>query len=314
MSGEATGPGSDLRCSLCGAGVPREAARACGLCAAPHHEDCWEYTGMCSAYGCGGIAAVPWRADLVPVEVAIDGRRAHGLALRTMTSSLLRKGRERARDLPATMLAGGLGAAAATGALILAWPMLRGTWILLRPGFWNNFVAPYAFTYAACGLGYGFLSPFLAPLQHRRPVTVAVVSGAAAFAVYLGAPQVTWAVVGVAALLGVLAAATVGERILGPHRPLGRRLGWLGTAGRYLFVGVFFFLAATGAALARGFHPTPTLLTECALWGLLAALGGGHALEVGKEEYRKHLIALVEGPADDQTSTVSQSSQEGTTS
>lgn len=255
---------------------------------------------MCSTYGCGGIAAVPWRSDLVPAEVAIDGRRgAHGLALRTLATSLARRGRERARDLPATLGAGLLGSLVATGALVLVWPLLEGTWLLWRGGFWTYFVMPYALTYAACGLGYGILSPFLAPVQHRYPIRLAVGSGVAALAVYLGAAEITFPVVGVACLFGVLSAATLGEGILGPYRPLGRRLGGLATVLRYLFVGSFFFAAGVAAAATRGFHPTPTVLAECAIWGLLAALGGGHALEVGKEEYRKHLVALVEGPGED---------------
>lgn len=269
---------------------------------------------MCSTYGCGGIAAVAWSTDLVPIEVAIDGHQGtHGLALRTVVSSLARRARERARDLPATLGAGALGAAIATVTLVATWPMLRGTWILARSGFWTNFVGPYALVYAATGIGYGLLSPFLAPIQHRRPVLVATVSGLAAIACYLGAPQINWTVVGVSSLLGILTAATAGEWILGPFRPLGRRLGRLATPSRYLFVGLTFFFAAILVATTRGFHATPTLLAECAIWGLLAALGGGHALEVGKEEYRKHLVALVEGPQDAQGSTVSQSSQGGST-
>jgi hypothetical protein len=256
---------------------------------------------MCSTYGCGGIAAVPWSHDLVPVEVSIDGHsRAHGLALRTLASGLARRARERARDLPATLGAGTLGAGLATIALIGAWPLLQGTWVLWRPGFWHNFVGPYALVYACVGLGYGLVSPFLAPFQHRRPALTTVVSGVAAITFYLSAPTITWTVVGISAFLGILSAATLGEWALGPYRPAGRRLGRLATLARYGFVGAFFFAAAVAVATTRGFTATPSLFAECAIWGLLAALGGGHALEVGKEEYRKHLVALVEGPEEDQ--------------
>ena len=40
-------------CQVCGAALEGELL-ICEKCRTPHHRDCWEYTGMCSIYGCGG--------------------------------------------------------------------------------------------------------------------------------------------------------------------------------------------------------------------------------------------------------------------
>lgn len=287
---------ASLRCSLCGAPVPDDSARACGLCAAPHHGDCWEYTGMCSAYGCGGIVAVAWTAAMVPREIEIDGSPGErALALRTLWTSLRRRGRDRARDLPATLVAGGVGGAVATASLLAGWVAIYGSRLLGYESFWYRGMLPYAAVFLGCGLTYGLASPFLAPLQHRRPGAVTLVSGLLALTIYLGAPEVSFLVAAASGWLGILSAATLGERLLGTYRPMGRRLGRAAAPLRYLLVGSFFFACSIGAVLARGFVLRPGLLMECLAWGLLAALGGGHALEVGKEEYRKHLVARIEG-------------------
>ena len=45
----ATDPGL---CQICGADLEGDLV-ACAKCATRHHRDCWEYTGVCSTYGCG---------------------------------------------------------------------------------------------------------------------------------------------------------------------------------------------------------------------------------------------------------------------
>lgn len=40
-------------CRVCGDALGSEAALACRSCGTPHHKDCWEFTGVCSVYGCG---------------------------------------------------------------------------------------------------------------------------------------------------------------------------------------------------------------------------------------------------------------------
>ena len=39
-------------CRICGETVPKDPVY-CAKCLTAHHHDCWEYTGMCSTYGCG---------------------------------------------------------------------------------------------------------------------------------------------------------------------------------------------------------------------------------------------------------------------
>jgi hypothetical protein len=43
------GPGE---CQICGAALEGMLVR-CARCSTPHHQDCWQYTGTCSTYGCG---------------------------------------------------------------------------------------------------------------------------------------------------------------------------------------------------------------------------------------------------------------------
>jgi hypothetical protein len=40
------------QCQICGADLEGRLVR-CLRCSTPHHADCWEYTGVCSTYGCG---------------------------------------------------------------------------------------------------------------------------------------------------------------------------------------------------------------------------------------------------------------------
>ena len=49
--GEGSGLGRS-ECQICGAALEGLVVR-CTRCATPHHQDCWEYAGRCSTYGCG---------------------------------------------------------------------------------------------------------------------------------------------------------------------------------------------------------------------------------------------------------------------
>lgn len=253
---------------------------------------------MCSAYGCGGIVAVAWSTELVPVSVEIDGRGAAGeaLALRQAAGSWLRRGRARARDIPATLRAGGVGAVVGWLGYCLVFGLARGFEYFGVPGYWSHAFLPYLSAFLVTGLGYGLLAPFVASVQHRKPVRTALATGAAAFVVYLAAPSTTFAIVSLTALLGTLSAATVGEALFGPYRALGRRLGRAAAPLRYLLTSSIFLVASLAAVQLRGYSFSAGILAECFAWALLAGVAGGHALEIGKEEYRKHLVALVEGP------------------
>ena len=44
-------------CQICGADLEGDLV-SCSKCVTRHHRDCWEYTGVCSTYGCGERRAV----------------------------------------------------------------------------------------------------------------------------------------------------------------------------------------------------------------------------------------------------------------
>jgi len=45
-------PGRPGICRICGTGLA-DRIIACSRCNTPHHQECWEYVGRCSTYGCG---------------------------------------------------------------------------------------------------------------------------------------------------------------------------------------------------------------------------------------------------------------------
>jgi len=47
-------PVGEPTCQVCGEGIKEnELMVICRRCKTPHHRDCWEYTSVCSTYGCG---------------------------------------------------------------------------------------------------------------------------------------------------------------------------------------------------------------------------------------------------------------------
>lgn len=55
-----------MRCSYCHDDVDREDRRFCGECLAPHHGECWDEHGACSASGCGEVEWVESRERSTP--------------------------------------------------------------------------------------------------------------------------------------------------------------------------------------------------------------------------------------------------------
>ena len=45
-------------CRVCGEAFGEIPIVACRLCGTIHHEDCWDYTGQCSIYGCGATRSI----------------------------------------------------------------------------------------------------------------------------------------------------------------------------------------------------------------------------------------------------------------
>jgi hypothetical protein len=42
-------------CQVCGSTLAKGGVVRCALCSTPHHEDCWQYTGKCSTFGCRSL-------------------------------------------------------------------------------------------------------------------------------------------------------------------------------------------------------------------------------------------------------------------
>lgn len=67
----------EAKCGVCGDSLAREIV-ICRRCNTPHHLECWQYTGGCSTYGCGGRECVtPGVARLAQdLESATDASEA----------------------------------------------------------------------------------------------------------------------------------------------------------------------------------------------------------------------------------------------
>jgi hypothetical protein len=59
-------PLDDVLCQVCGESIVTDMV-FCRRCKTPHHRECWDYTGLCSVYGCQETEYVaPRIADLRP--------------------------------------------------------------------------------------------------------------------------------------------------------------------------------------------------------------------------------------------------------
>lgn len=284
-------------CQLCGQAATGTETQACGLCCAPHHADCWEYTGLCSTYGCGGIQAVPYSPDLVPRQVAIhEGSRAlvpFEERLRTVAQRLAR----RHGDLAVTLRAGVVGALGATVAMVLMLVALVSPAVLSSPSF-LPVITGYVVGLFAAGLGYGVLAPYLAPLQHRAPLRTSLVAGGIAVASFFTGGATGGAAFLITVLAGATSAGTFSEWLVGPHTRFGRQLGAAATPVRYGATAASFFLGSLAASLMMGLPFSLGVVGEIGIWTVLAALAASHSMEVGRAEYRKHLVALVKGDSE----------------
>lgn len=52
-----TRAGGETECPYCATPMPRAEAVACCRCHTWHHRDCWQESGRCTTYGCGGVAS-----------------------------------------------------------------------------------------------------------------------------------------------------------------------------------------------------------------------------------------------------------------
>ena len=102
--------GGEVACPVCGDPVgPGPDGVLCGLCAAPHHGPCFEYTGRCSIYGCGGITTRAYEVALATTQVSIDEAAPEASWLVPWVAGLPRRAARHADALPRTLGAGVVG-------------------------------------------------------------------------------------------------------------------------------------------------------------------------------------------------------------
>lgn len=280
------------RCPVCGDLVALDEAIACSSCSAPHHQDCWDYHGGCSLFGCGSRDSIEFeaiRASLESGEIAITERTRPPVRWDAVREGLVRKLRTRARDVPRTLVTGLAGAAASVACYLLFNPA-RGEPTML-----------YLAIFLTGGL-YGLLSPFMAPTQIRRPGRMATAGLVSFVGLYLFGEWLhisgDWALALIVPLFffAFVFASSTSEWLAGTRTALGERLGraalpvrlalgWLGAVG--LMVG-------TLVIDRHGALPSLWVLKEIALWGLLAVGTTMPALEQGKSRYLEALPELTE--------------------
>lgn len=66
----------EAECPVCGDEIvkddPQMGAVYCSACRAPHHEDCWNYVGRCSIYGCGERRSSSSRKAVAALPASFD--------------------------------------------------------------------------------------------------------------------------------------------------------------------------------------------------------------------------------------------------
>lgn len=284
-------PTSSLGCSVCGDHLGPDGV-ACEICATPHHADCWEYTGGCSLYGCGGLESRPV-SEMLDAEGQLVLAEARGAALPSVPGrawlAIRRRVGAAAPYWPRTVGYGFLGIAIGSACCTLLGLMGGG------PGMYLTMVG--------AGALHGLLVPFFAPLQHRRPGGVALVAWVL-HALLLVAFQVPGrsgfldVLLGVSSLLTWMVATTsASDALMGPRsragqwlRPhLGRGMGvvrLLATVGTATLAFLIPLLFMGGVSLGNlDFQ----LLGDLSLLGTMVALAASPALEVGKQAYLERL-------------------------
>lgn len=280
-------------CGVCGDPLDRHGLVACAHCGAPAHRDCWEYTGGCGVFGCGGLESL--EGD--DARVARGARGAGALVIREDDPDLptTRPGRgTRLRRRVRAALAQS-GPAAGLG---------LGTGLVLFVFFglqlFDAAASPAAIVaLPLAGLLHGLIAPHLSRSLLDHPGRWALASGAAVLLLFtqvtwMGLLEMTMAVqvaLCVASLVaGVLFSTSLADlvRVGRARRDAGGRLAARPAYGVAwaAFVGIF----------ALGIHLDPTAwLTGAALRDVLifSTMGmvGARAVERGKAEAREALSA-----------------------
>jgi hypothetical protein len=156
----------------------------------------------------------------------------------------------------------------------------------------------------AAGLVHGMAAPFLASLQHRYPreamAVSFVTSGSLVLLLNALRPRGGGELLMVALIMAsfLVFSTSAGEWLFGRFTVWGRRLGLASLPARIVATWAAFVASSasiswffTGAVSARD-------LGQILLWSLMAICVALPSMEIGREEYRKHLIAMAEGPED----------------
>ena len=280
-------------CQVCGMDCEQGNGNivACASCGAPHHSDCWEYTGMCSTYGCGGIVVTKLdfselTQQRVLMTISEDTRSP--LALGTFFESNWRRIKTITLRSYYTIKAGCLGG----GVVALGYYLLYG----YRHSFWRVFPS-ICMGLAIAVIIYGFLSSLLASIYHRYSLETSIVSGALFFLAFHFMDLTTghWSSMlpqaMAAALSAMVFASATAETLFGRFTHWGRRLEAQAEYLRYLVTFLAFAAITSLGTYVIGLLNFNGPIQEIAMWSILATVMGGRSVEAGKEEYRKKLIA-----------------------
>ena len=285
-------PTNILTCQVCGTTIDEQDDLtnivACALCGAPHHCDCWDYTGMCSTYGCGGIVSKEFEPNAVTSLVTIDEKTSLPSGIHVHFLSLWRKTKVVIERSFQTVRAGALG-----GLLVaLGYYLLYG----YRSSFWRVFPS-------ICGgltmavLVYGIISALMASIYHRFSLETSIFSCATFYFSFSIMDLATghWSsflpLATIAAVSAMVFASATAESIFGRYTHLGKTLGRNSSYLRYFVTFLAFISLTSLCTWSIGMLHMRGPIQEILMWSLLTTVMGGRSVEVGKEEYRKKLIA-----------------------
>jgi hypothetical protein len=261
-------------CRVCAYGVLPAEAAACVLCSSPHHQDCWEFAGGCSTFGCGGTEQVPFTSveqglQVADVQVAAEPPARQALAVQGRR--ILGRLRVEARSLTTTVPAGLVGGAVslAVGCLLV--------------GITNALAPKPVQVLMGMGLLYGCLAPFLVNFQLRHPRKV-LAAGSLLLCAALNWQLYTYRN-HAQIILSLVAATTLGstlsEMAFGRRSRAAELLGPAAVPVRYLATGILsllsIFLGSYVVVSSINFTGPESLVVS-----ILAALCAGHPLERGK--------------------------------
>lgn len=280
-----------VTCGVCGEAVNLPSALFCGRCRAPYHVDCWHFVGTCSVFGCGGAAAVR-QGELVaqapagaPMVIDEHSRLPLRALLLPLALGWVRKMARRARDMPRTLAAGAGGAGVAVVGMLAFEASFKH---LYFSGLGTQKVLA-----VVIGFAYGLMAPFLAPTQLERPLRTAALALLAYYLLFFKAPVTTF-FFGLAIGALILSSTALSEAVMGAGSRLGRRLGRLGIPLRMGLAWGFMALVLVLTHPQVWFGGRPLIgaqYLEMGLWALLAVFSAGTALETGKEELKKKMLA-----------------------